>query len=86
VIFGYSFDAEISFPVSMVLEDYNSLGTGLQILLRQINFGDFLVVAARSVILAKFIPTVTSTTMVIRIVDSSATSTRLFGYYSLAYW
>jgi hypothetical protein len=70
VIFDYSFDDEISFPMSMVLEDYNSVGMDLQILLRQINFGDYLVVAAKSVILAKFIPNITSTAMVIRTVDS----------------
>jgi hypothetical protein len=38
MIFGYSFDGEIFFLASMVLEDYNSLDMYLEILLRQINF------------------------------------------------
>jgi hypothetical protein len=75
VIFGYSFDNEISFSVSIVLEDYNYLGMSLQILRCQTDFGDFLVVAARSIILAKFIPIVTSTTMVIRRLPSDVDQT-----------
>jgi hypothetical protein len=51
--FGYSFDDEVSFPMSAVLEDYNSLGMDLQILLSQIDFVDFLMVAANS---RKFCP------------------------------
>jgi hypothetical protein len=43
-------------------------------------------VAVRSIILIKFIPTVTTMAMVTHIVDSPATSTRLFGCYSLSYW
>jgi hypothetical protein len=42
-------------------------------------------VAARSVVLVKFVPTLTSTTMMIRTLDSLATRTRLFGCYSLIY-
>jgi hypothetical protein len=46
----------------------------------------FLMVAARSIILVLFIPSATSSTMVIRALGSPATSTRLFGYFSLSYW
>jgi hypothetical protein len=37
----------------MVLEEYNSLGMGLRIFLRQIDFEDFHMVAARNIILVK---------------------------------
>jgi hypothetical protein len=64
----------------------NSLGMVLQILLRQINFGSFLLVAARRIIFAVFVPTATSSTMVICTLDSPAMSIKLFGYFSLIYW
>jgi hypothetical protein len=44
----------------------------LPILLRQIDFGSFLLVVARKIILAVFVPAATSSTMVIRILDSPA--------------
>jgi hypothetical protein len=65
----------------MVLEDYSSLGMGLQILLPQIDFGDFLMVAERGVILAKFVWIAMSMTTEIRTIYSLATSTKLFGCY-----
>jgi hypothetical protein len=87
VIFGLSFDDEIFFPTSMVvLKDYNYLGMGVQILLRQIDLGSFLMVAARRIILAVLVPVATSSTMVIRILGSPSTSTRQIGFYSLTYW
>jgi hypothetical protein len=43
-------------------------------------------VAARMFVLATFVPTATSSTMMIHTLGSSTTSTRLFGYFSLAYW
>jgi hypothetical protein len=46
----------------------------LQILLRQIDFESFLLVAARRIILAVFVPAATSSTMVIRTIDSPATA------------
>jgi hypothetical protein len=58
------------FPGVKVLENYNSLGMGLQFFVPLINFGDFLRVAVKSVILAKFVQTITSITMVICILDS----------------
>jgi hypothetical protein len=57
-----------------------------KILLRQISFGLFLLVAARRVILAIFVPTATSSTMVICTLGFPATLTRLFGFSSLEYW
>jgi hypothetical protein len=42
----------------------------LQILLRRIDFGSFFLVAARRIILAVFVPAATSSTMVIRTLDS----------------
>jgi hypothetical protein len=66
----------------MVLENNNSLGIDLQI----IDFGDFSWLP-RGVFLAKFVLTATSTVMVIlHTLDFLVTSTRLFGYSSLAYW
>jgi hypothetical protein len=67
----------------VVLKDYNYLCMGVQILLRQINLGSFLMVGARMIILAVLVPVATSSPMVIRILDSPSTSTRLIGYYSL---
>jgi hypothetical protein len=64
---------------------YNSLYVGLLILLRRIDFGDFLMVAVRSVVLANFIPTATFTTRVLLTLDSRATSIRLFDCYFLTY-
>jgi hypothetical protein len=53
LIFGSSFDDEIFVPTLMaVLEDYSSLGMVLRILLRQTDLGSFLMVTARSIILA----------------------------------
>jgi hypothetical protein len=49
-------------------------------------FGFFLLVAANRVILAIFVPTATSSIMVIRTFGSPAISTRLFGFFSLEYW
>jgi hypothetical protein len=57
-----------------------------KILLRQIGFGLFLLVAARRVILAIFVPTATSSTVVIHTLGFTATLTRLFGFSSLEYW
>jgi hypothetical protein len=57
----------------------------LQILLLQINFGSVLMVVARRFVLAIFVPAATSSIMVIHTLGSSAMSTRLFGYFSLAY-
>jgi hypothetical protein len=65
----------------VVLLDYSSIGTIFQILLRQVDFGVFLMVAARMIILAIFVPAATSSTMVIRILGSLATSTWLFGLF-----
>jgi hypothetical protein len=57
VIFGPSFDDEIFFSALMVvLLDYSSIGTVFQILLRQVDFGVFLMVAARRIILRIFVP------------------------------
>jgi hypothetical protein len=58
----------------------------LQILLRQIDLESFIMVAARSIILAIIFPAATSSIMVIRALGSPATSTRLFGYFFLVYW
>jgi hypothetical protein len=70
----------------MVLKDYNPLGMVLQILLRQINFGSFLVVATRRIITAVFVPAATSSSaMVIHTLGSPSTLTRLVGFYSLTY-
>jgi hypothetical protein len=55
----------------------------LRILHREIDLGSFLIVAARSIILAIIFPAATSSTMVIRTLDSPATSTKLFGYFAL---
>jgi hypothetical protein len=56
-----------------------------RILLRQIDLGSFLMVAARSIILAIIFPAATSSIMVIRTLDSLATSIKLFGYFALTY-
>ena len=57
----------------------------LQILFRLTDFGVFLMVAARRIVLAIF-PAATSSTMVIRTLGSPATLTKLFGCFSLEYW
>jgi hypothetical protein len=86
LIFGLSFDNEIFIPALVaVLEDQLSLGMVLQILLHRIDLGTFFMVAARSIIFAIFVPVATSSTMVIRALDSPAMLTKLFGYFSLAY-
>jgi hypothetical protein len=51
-----------------------------KILLRQIGFELFLLVAARRVILAIFVPTAMSSTMVIRTLDFPTMLIRLFGF------
>jgi hypothetical protein len=57
LIFGSSFDDKIFVPASVtVLEDQLSLDMILQILLQQIDLGSFLMVVARSILLAIFIP------------------------------
>jgi hypothetical protein len=70
----------------VMLKDYNSLGMDLQILFRQINFGSFIMVSTRRIILTFFVPATTSSTLEIRTLGSSATSTKLIGCYSLTYW
>jgi hypothetical protein len=57
-----------------------------QILLRQIDFRSFLLVAARRIILAVFVPTAMSSTMVIRTLNFPATSIKLSSYFALTYW
>jgi hypothetical protein len=59
---------------------------GLLDLTSSSRFWSFLMVAARRIILAIFIPTATSSTMVIRTLGSPAASTRLFGLFFLKYW
>jgi hypothetical protein len=56
----------------------SSLGMVIRILLRQTDLGSFLMVAARSIILAIICFAATSLTMVIHTLDSPATSVRLF--------
>jgi peptidoglycan/LPS O-acetylase OafA/YrhL len=58
----------------------------LQILLHQIDFGSFLLVAVRRIIPVVFVPTATSSTMVIHTLDSPAMTTKLFSYFALTYW
>jgi hypothetical protein len=58
----------------------------LQILLRQTDFASFLLVVARRIILAIFVSAAMSSTMLIRTLDSPATSTKLFDYFAPAYW
>jgi hypothetical protein len=58
----------------------------LQILLHQIDFGSFLLVAVRKIILAVFFPAATSSTMVIRTLDSPAAAIKLSDYFVLTYW
>src|SRR4051812_20386258 len=70
----------------VVVKDYSSLGMGSQILIQQINFGPFLKVVVRRIFLAIFVPAASSSTMVICILGSPTTSTKLFGHFSLAYW
>jgi hypothetical protein len=68
----------------VVLKDSKFLGMGFQILLRQIDFGFFLIVVATRIVLAIFSSVATSSTMVIRVVGSLVTLTKLFGCFSLA--
>jgi prepilin signal peptidase PulO-like enzyme (type II secretory pathway) len=80
-----SFDDEIFIPASVaVLEDQISLGIVLHILLRRINLGHFLIVAARSIILVIFVPAATFLIMAVHALGSP-TSTRLFSYFTLTY-
>jgi hypothetical protein len=58
---------------------------GLSDLTSSSQFWSFLMVAARRIILAIFIPAATSSIMVIRTLGSPAASTRLFGLFSLEY-
>jgi hypothetical protein len=58
----------------------------LQILLCQIDFGSFLLVAARKIILAVFVPAAISSTMVIHTLDSPAATIKLSSYFALTYW
>jgi hypothetical protein len=46
----------------------------------------FLMVAARSIILAIIFPAATSLTMLIHTLDSPAISIKLFGYFALICW
>jgi hypothetical protein len=57
-----------------------------QILLRQIDLGPVLMVAAKNIILAIIFPAAISSTMMICTLDSPATSIKLFGYFALIYW
>jgi hypothetical protein len=78
-VFSLLFDSDISAPASIVvLEELNSLGTDLQILLRQIDFGYFLMTAARRIVLAIVSPATTSSIMMIHTLDSP---TMLIGYF-----
>ena len=54
----------------VVLEDYVCLGMVLQILLRQINLGLFIMIAARRIVLAISILPIMSSAMVIRSLGS----------------
>jgi hypothetical protein len=59
-----SFDDKIFFlALTVVLLDYSSIGTIFQILLRQVNFGFFLLVAVTRIILVIFVQAATSSTM-----------------------
>jgi hypothetical protein len=53
---------------------------------KKADFGYFLMVAARSIILAIIFPAAMSSIMEIRTLDSPATSSKLFGYFALIYW
>jgi hypothetical protein len=69
----------------VVLKDYNFLGMGLQILLRQIHFRSFLMVATIMIVVAIFIMASTSSIMVIHTLGSLVTLTRLsviFPFYT----
>jgi hypothetical protein len=68
----------------IMLKDYNFLGMGILISLRRIDFGDYLMVATRSVFLTIFIPAAISSTMKNRTLGFPTMSTRLFGYFPLA--
>jgi hypothetical protein len=71
VLFDHLFDDVSFFSTSMVvLEDQISLGMVFQILLCQINLEWILLVVTRMFVLAISIPAATSSTMVIRILDS----------------
>jgi hypothetical protein len=65
----------------VVLGDYNFLGTSLQISLYRIDFGSFLMVVVRRIVLALFVVADTSSIMVIYILGSPVTLTRVFNYF-----
>jgi hypothetical protein len=67
----------------MVLEDYNPLATGLQILLGQDDFISFRMIVERRIVLAIFILHDTSLKIVIHPLSSPATSIRLSSCF---YW
>jgi hypothetical protein len=72
------------FPTSMVVVlDYIYIGMVFYILLRQVDFGVFLIVAVRRIILTIFVRTAKYSTMVIHTLISSTTSTRLSDLFSL---
>jgi hypothetical protein len=84
VFFDASFDNESFFPTLMVVsEDQNFLGMVFHILLRQIDFGWFTMVATRRFILVN--QTTMFSTIVIRTLDSLVISTRMFGLSSMEY-
>jgi hypothetical protein len=86
MILGLSFDDEIFFPMStVVLENYNSLGIAFGSCFVRSILDFFPMVAARMILLSVFVPTATFSTMVIRILDFPAMSTRMVGCYSLPY-
>jgi hypothetical protein len=64
----------------VVLEDYTPLGMVRQILLRQIDFGSFFLGRREENYHHNMCLAATSSTMVIRTLDSPAISTKLFGY------
>jgi hypothetical protein len=71
LILGPSFDDKIFLPSSMIVsKDQSSLGIVFQILIRQIDFETFLMVAMRIIILVIFMSAATYSTMVIRALGS----------------
>jgi hypothetical protein len=67
----------------VVLKDQFSLGMVFQILLCWIDLGWFFLVVAKRFVLIIFFPAATSLIMVIHILGSPTTSTRMFGCSSL---
>jgi hypothetical protein len=67
IVLRPSFDDDSSFPTSMVvLEDQNFLGMIFHILLYQIDFGWFLMVAVGRFVIANLFSTATSSSMLFR--------------------